>query len=109
MRNVVVVSGVLGIGTALVFALAALAATMFPNGTLVNNNGWNGGCFDCGGWGKPGIGVPMPMPMPVDGGEKGIIMGGAGPVMVVDDPGVAVEDLAVEEAGGTDGDVVPQP
>jgi hypothetical protein len=67
MRAVVVVSGVLGVGCVLVFALAALAATMFPNGTLINNS-WNGGCFDCGGggWGKPGVAVPMPMPFPIE-------------------------------------------
>lgn len=67
MRAGLLVSGVLGVGTALVFAAAALTATMFPNGTVVRTQ-WNGGwgeCFDCGGWGIP---APMPMPVPMDGG-----------------------------------------
>jgi len=42
MRQIVLVSGVLGGGTALVFALAAVVATMFPNGTLVAANPWAG-------------------------------------------------------------------
>ncbi|HYO44031.1 MAG TPA: hypothetical protein VES19_12600 [Candidatus Limnocylindrales bacterium] len=35
MRAGVVVTGVLGLGTAVVFALAALTASLFPNGTVV--------------------------------------------------------------------------
>ena len=50
MRPGLVVTGVLGAGTVLVFGLAALVATLFPNGTLVNSQ-WNGGWG--GGWGKP--------------------------------------------------------
>jgi hypothetical protein len=45
MRRILICSGVLGGGTALVFALAALTATLFPHGTLVQNQ-W-------GGWGGP--------------------------------------------------------
>ncbi len=63
MRAAVVVTGVLGAGTAFVFAAAAVVSTLFPSGALVPS-GWNGGCMDCGGWGKPGVGIPMPMPVP---------------------------------------------
>lgn len=44
MRRVVICSGVLGGGTALVFALAALTAALFPHGTIVPGNqfGWGG-------------------------------------------------------------------
>ncbi|MEW6224856.1 MAG: hypothetical protein AB1627_09515 [Chloroflexota bacterium] len=35
MRSGLVVTGVLGLGTGLVFAAAALAATLFPNGAMV--------------------------------------------------------------------------
>ena len=51
MRPIVIVSGVLGGGTALVFALAAVVATAFPTGTLVATS-WNGG------WGRamPAVG-----------------------------------------------------
>jgi hypothetical protein len=57
MRRILICSGVLGVGTALVFAAAALTATLFPNGTLVSS-GWNGPVFEKG-WG-----VAMPAPAP---------------------------------------------
>jgi hypothetical protein len=41
MRRILVCTGILGGGTALVFALAALTAVAFPQGTLVAA-GWNG-------------------------------------------------------------------
>jgi hypothetical protein len=56
MQRVAIVSGALGLGTALVFGAAALAAALFPNGGTVQV-GWNGGVWD-----KGGIAVPMPMP-----------------------------------------------
>ena len=43
MRRILICTGVLGGGTALVFALAALTATLFPQGTLVGGNTWRGG------------------------------------------------------------------
>ena len=72
MRAGLLVSGVLGVGTALVFAAAALTAALFPNGTIVRTQ-WNGGgpCFDCGGWGLP---APVPAPFPMRGG--GFVEGG---------------------------------
>ena len=66
-----VVTGVLGTGCAIVFALAALVSMLFPDGTMVNA-GWNGS------WGKGGMAVPVPAPM--------VNMGGA-----VDDSGAAVD------------------
>jgi hypothetical protein len=42
MRAGFIVTGVLGIGTALVFAAAALVSLAFPNGATVAA-GWNGG------------------------------------------------------------------
>ena len=41
MRRILVCTGVLGGGTALVFALAAATSMLFPQGTLVPA-GWNG-------------------------------------------------------------------
>ena len=69
MRAGLLVSGVLGVGTAVVFAAAAATATLFPNGTVVTtqwNGGW-GGCFDCVGREVP-FPMRMPLPMPVPGG-----------------------------------------
>jgi hypothetical protein len=42
MRRILVCTGILGGGTALVFALAALTAVAFPQGTLIAT-GWSGG------------------------------------------------------------------
>lgn len=60
MHRAVIVSGVLGLGSVLVFGAAALAAALFPNGGTVNA-GWN----SFGGMEK-GIIVPAPMPIQVD-------------------------------------------
>ena len=77
MRRVVICSGVLGGGTALVFALAAVTASLFPHGTVVPTNqfGRGGGVWmedvrfaPDGGQ----IAVPMAEPFIVledDGGE----------------------------------------
>jgi hypothetical protein len=50
MRRILICTGVLGGGTALVFALAGLTATLFPQGTLVQANPWRGGVM-MDGWG----------------------------------------------------------
>jgi hypothetical protein len=42
MRRALICGGILGGGTALVFALAAVVAMAFPQGSLVAG-GWNGG------------------------------------------------------------------
>jgi len=42
MRQLLIVSGVLGGGTALVFVAAALVAAMFPTGALVPTSPWAG-------------------------------------------------------------------
>ena len=62
MHRAAIVSGVLGLGSALVFGAAALAAALFPNGGTVNS-GWN----SFGGMEK-GIIAPAPMPIQVDPG-----------------------------------------
>jgi len=103
MRAAAVVTGVLGAGTAFVFAAAAVVSALFPSGAMVPS-GWNGGCFDCGGgWGKPGIGVPVPLPVPMPAPgipEKGVV------VFQAARGGV---ELAPAMPGGTDGDVIAQP
>lgn len=60
MRAGVIVTGVLGLGTALVFAIAALTSTLFPNGTVVGG-GMNGMMVERGFVGG-GIAVPVPAP-----------------------------------------------
>ena len=70
MRRIVICTGVLGGGTALVFALAAVTASLFPHGTVVPTSqfGWGGGIlmddvrFAPGGG---GIAVPMAEPFVV--------------------------------------------
>jgi hypothetical protein len=67
MRAGVIVSGVLGLGTVLVFGAAALVSAMFPNGATVAA-GWNGGVVwgrDGGQFVNGGIAVPAPPPMDV--------------------------------------------
>ena len=69
MRAGVLVTGVLGPRTALVFAAAALTASMFPNGTVVQTTLGRrlGRPMIDGGWGgrrRLGPGAePIPMPM----------------------------------------------
>ena len=70
MRSVVIVSGVLGMGTAVVFALAAVAASMFPDGGTVMS-GWNGGMRNFGG----GVVVGGPVPPPIVVNDQGIDVG----------------------------------
>ena len=86
MRRILICSGVLSVGTALVFAAAALTATLFPNGTLVST-GWNGGGMWDRGW---GVAVPMPMP----GQMAPDVMWEVGPGEVTVDSEEIVEDPA---------------
>ncbi len=93
MRAGLVVTGVLGTGTALVFALAALVATLFPNGTLVASSwsgGFGGGFVNGGGFVKGGPVPPIPMPAPGVPGNNFVIQDGVGPT-------------------SSDGDLTPQP
>lgn len=72
MRSAVIVSGVLGVGTAVVFALAAVASSMFPDGGTVLS-GWNGGARDISVVGGPTmIGAPVPQPVFVGRGSGGV-------------------------------------
>jgi len=59
MQRALIASGVLGLGTALVFGAAALTASLFPNGPTVAA-GFNGSDMM---FAKPGMGA-MPVPMP---------------------------------------------
>jgi hypothetical protein len=61
MRAGIIVTGVLGIGTALVFGAAALVSLTFPTGSTVAA-GWNGG----GGWTKGVVTMPAPAPITID-------------------------------------------
>jgi hypothetical protein len=61
MQRAAIVSGVLGLGSVLVFAAAAVAAALFPNGGTVNG-GWNA----WGGGMEKGLVAPAPMPVMVD-------------------------------------------
>jgi hypothetical protein len=79
MQRALIASGVLGLGTALVFGAAALTATLFPNGSTVPGGAmpvWARDDVQMGGWAKP-----MPMPAP------GVMM---------EPPVIRTEDGAVE-------------
>jgi hypothetical protein len=84
MRRVLITSGALGLGTALVFGAAALTATLFPNGATVAANMNNV---------MIGVGKPM-----IQGG-----FAAPAPVMAV--PGVVVND----GSGVAPPDVAPMP
>ena len=58
MRRILICTGVLGGGTALTFAAAALAATLLPGGTVIPSN------MVEMSWGK-GVAVPVPAPVQV--------------------------------------------
>jgi hypothetical protein len=81
MQRAAIVSGVLGLGSVLVFAAAALAAALFPNGGTVSPGWGNVGGF--GGVGRGGLVAPAPMP--------------------------AIEDRVIVDDGKDDFVVVPQP
>jgi len=62
MKRILICAGVLGGGTALTFAAAALTASMLPNGPLVPASPWQQEMFA----GKGGVMVaPMPEPAPL--------------------------------------------
>lgn len=71
MRRVLICSGILGGGTALVFALAALTATLFPQGTTVRSQwgGWGGPVFEGDMRAVPAPGAPF-------GGEEDFMVEG---------------------------------
>jgi hypothetical protein len=89
MRRILVCTGVLGGGTALVFALAAATALMFPQGTVVSA-GWNSDMRMMGG---------------------GVFLGGVqkvgGPVLVAPAQTVTITSDGVKVV--TDGAPVPVP
>ncbi len=59
MRRTLICTGVLGGGTALTFAAAALAATLLPGGTVIPSSGFATNSA------RAGIEVPMPVPVQV--------------------------------------------
>ena len=75
MRRILILSGVLGGGTALTFVAAAITATMFPSGPLVYQQPE---MF----WAKP---MPMPVERAVPGGF-GVDLPANGGVVVGDGP-----------------------
>lgn len=81
MRRILILTGVLGSGTALTFVAAAIAAAMFPSGPLVYQQPE---MF----WAKP-----MPMPMPVEmvapDGFRGVDLPADGGVNVGNGPELA--------------------
>ena len=62
MRRILICTGILGGGTALTFAVAALAATVLPGGTVVPSNP----VFMERDFAKHGIEIPMPAPVAPD-------------------------------------------
>ena len=80
MQRVLIASGVLGLGTAVVFGAAAVTATLFPNGPMVAagmNVMWErkgGVMMGVGVGGMEEMPVPMPAPMiDVDEGKDVVI------------------------------------
>jgi hypothetical protein len=88
MKRILVCTGVLGGGTALVFALAALTAIAFPQGTRVAA-GWNGGPWVKDAWGG-GVAVPVPAPA-IDVAPQVIVRG---------TDGVALPDAGLQPLPG---------
>jgi hypothetical protein len=100
MRQLLIVSGVLGGGTALVFALAAAVATAFPTGALVPA-GWNGGDV---GWGRAMPAVRGPLVIDDTSGDGGVLIR---PVPI--GPGLGVDpniDVLVPPDAGAPDDIV---
>jgi hypothetical protein len=81
MQRAAIVSGVLGLGSVLVFAAAALAAALFPNGSTVSP-GFNAWQTNGGGFGKGGIVAPAPAPAI----EPGVIDDGKDELVPIPDP-----------------------
>jgi hypothetical protein len=80
MQRAAIVSGVLGLGSVLVFGAAALASALFPNGGTVNA-GWNA-------FGGVERAIAMPQPMPVQVDPDVFIDEGK----AIDVPGTVIED-----------------
>lgn len=78
MHRVLIASGVLGLGTAVVFGAAAVTATLFPNGPMVAAGMdvmWERGGVMMGGGGMKAMPVPMPGPVfAVDDTGKGEVV-----------------------------------
>jgi hypothetical protein len=100
-----VCTGVLGGGTALVFALAALTAIAFPQGTRVAT-GWNGA--NGGPWVKDAWGGAVAVPVPAPAVEVAPFVTDTSPQIVVPGTdGVALPDAGFKSLPGDI--VVPDP
>ena len=88
MQRVLITSGVLGLGSAIVFGAAALTATLFPNGPMVaagmsdvwirNGVGVGGGGVMMEAPAIKAIPIPMPAPLPpgveIDDGDRLLVV-----------------------------------
>ena len=74
MQRALIASGVLGLGTALVFGAAAVTASLFPNGSTVAAS-FNGGDMM---FAKPAMGGPVPMPPQPVFAQPDVNTGGGG-------------------------------
>ncbi len=81
MRAGLIVTGVLGLGTAAVFGLAAVASVAFPQGSTVSAM-WNG----MNGLGGGGIMIAKPMPAPGVVWDNTTSGGGAAGTVVITPP-----------------------
>jgi hypothetical protein len=107
MRAGAIVSGVLGAGTALVFALAALTATLFPNGTIVSS-GLNP-MMDRG-WVNVAPAMPVPAPFVIQGEPDVFLRGdGTGGGVVVPDGFEALPGDIVDTEGANGVEFQPAP
>jgi hypothetical protein len=79
MHRALIVTGVLGVGAAIVFGLAALTATLFPNGTLVAGS-WGGGMFVDKGVVTEAAPVPVPLILATIGPDSGLAIPDVAPL-----------------------------
>ena len=101
MRAAAIVTGVLGLGTAAVFAVAALTATLFPNGTVVGS-GWNPMMER--GWAGVEPAMPVPAPFVIEEAPDVILRGdGTGGGVITDAFQALPGDIVVtEDANGVE-------
>ena len=77
MQRALIASGVLGLGTALVFGAAAVTASLFPNGATVAAS-FNGGDMMFAKPAMGGMAMPMP-PQPMFAQPDVVVGGGVAP------------------------------
>ena len=72
MQRALIASGVLGLGTALVFGAAAVTASLFPNGSTVAAGSTGGDVM----FAKPASAMAVPMPPQPMFAQPGVVVGG---------------------------------